>query len=114
MTKKLNELIDKSVRTNSQNLNLDNSLADQLIKNADKAMGITEERLKINSTKNLTFTFGIDDFENINQQVEPFLTKGKNVSKSELMRIGLRLIELTDSKELANLTLLITKHKRGR
>ena len=114
MTNKLNELIGKSVKNNSQNSSIDNSLADQLVKNADKAMGIIDEQQKINLTKNLTFTFGIDDVDNINQQVERFLSKGKNVSKSELMRIGLRLIELTDSEELAKLPLLITKHKRGR
>ena len=115
MKNKLNEAISRSVKTGISS-KVDNSLADQLVKNADKALGIIDEpeHKKVIPTKNLTFSFSVDDVKNINTQVERFLMNGKNVSKSELMRIGLALIEQTNDKDLANLTSLIIKRPRGR
>lgn len=116
MTNKLDDLIGKSVKKPIQS-NSNNSLADQLVKNADKALGIVDEedKIKVGSVvKNLTFTFGLDEVKNIDVEVERFLKHGKNVSKSELLRIGLKLIEKTPGGELAALTSLITKHARGR
>lgn len=118
MTNKLDELINKSFKNKKQSSIIENNLADQLIKNADIALGIKDDTQKNkiagSQVKNLTFTFGISELTNINNQIERFLKQGKNVNKSELMRIGLRLIELTSDDKLKGLLELITKHPRGR
>lgn len=117
MANKLDELIGKSVKNNPAKTFVENSLADQLVKNADRALGISEADDNIrkgSAVKNLTFTFGVHEVESINEQVERFLKQGKNVSKSELMRIGLKLIETSKDNELADLVTLIVKHPRGR
>jgi hypothetical protein len=111
----LNDLIGKSV---NQQINKPTEaiLTNQLIKNADKAMGLgdNEETRKVSTTKNLTFTFGIDEVDNITAQVSRFGLAGKTLNKSEIIRIGLKLLELTPENELANLVSLITKHPKGR
>jgi hypothetical protein len=112
---KLDGLIKQSI-TKKADLASDENLADRLLKNADRAMGIegnhTERKGSI--IKNLTFTFGMDEVHEINNQVERFLRQGRNVSKSELMRIGLKLIEQVADTDLADLTKLIIKYPRGR
>ena len=111
----LNDLIGKSV---NQQINKPTEavLTNQLIKNADKAMGLgdNEETRKVSTTKNLTFTFGIDEVDNITAQVSRFGLAGKTLNKSEIIRIGLKLLELTPENELADLVSLITKHPKGR
>ena len=113
---KIDDLIGKSVKK-PINTTIDNSLTEQLFKNADKALGLQPEPEPIKKgsvVKNLTFSFGLDEVNEINTQVERFLLKGKSVSKSELVRIGLKLIELTPENKLPELTTLIAKHVRGR
>ena len=111
----LNDLIGKSV---NQQINKPTEavLTNQLIKNADKPMGLgdNEETRKVSTTKNLTFTFGIDEVDNITAQVSRFGLAGKTLNKSEIIRIGLKLLELTPENELADLVSLITKHPKGR
>lgn len=112
---KLDNLISKSLQS-SVNINLENSLADR-ISNADKTLRLLDEPLtnkKRSIVKNLTFTFGLNEVKIIDEQVERFLKQGKNVSKSELMRIGLKLIENTEDKDLPKLSTMITKFARGR
>lgn len=115
MANKLDALINKSVKDKPSTVIIENSLADQLVKNADKALGIEEETVKKGSmVKNLTFTFGVDEVEDIDIQIERFLKQGKNVNKSELMRIGLQLIKSINDTKLPELITLISKHPRGR
>lgn len=116
MSSQLGNLIKKSM-VNPEKEKNESDLVDKLIKNADKAMGLEEDNQftkKGGGIKNLTFTFGLEEVDLIDQQIERFLQQGKYVSKSELMRIGLQLIINTKSSDLKGLTTLITKHQRGR
>jgi hypothetical protein len=69
---------------------------------------------KGSTVKNLTFTFGAEELSIIDNQINRLLKRGIYVSKSELMRIGLKLIEQTKTNDLDELPQLIKRHLRGR
>lgn len=117
MSKKLDDLVKKSISNKISNDFNEDSLANKIAKNADIVMGVIDDLpspKKGSATKNLTFTFGLDEVDLIDQQIERFLKQGKNVSKSELIRIGLQLIVHTEDNMLHEIIKLIIKHQRGR
>lgn len=125
MKSNLNDLIKKSVHQQSKPINNQQTetQADILIKNAERALGIIDspevasQQLKPKraaSVINQTFSVTSTDIEIIETTMKKFLQQHEVVTKSEVIRIGLQLINtLTDDELLRSLTTVARKSKNG-
>lgn len=119
MSTNLKNLIKASSKKSSQinNNNFQDTLAAQIAK-ADAIMGVTSpeniSKAPASVVERVLITLPKNEHENLNMLIEKYLSLGKHVTKSELVRLGIQLIsQLSDESKISELK-MVTKLKSGR